>query len=430
MNIARLFIPGRFEDAYIYMGRLVVLTENKTIRVYNLDQIVADLEEQYPATIPVPTLMFSRNDWLAGPQFISLMRNKNVAQDIFSAFKIFSDQVIDLGQFIRPGMFSEQDLHISATVFLDMHIYSARLYLGADNGFYSINIDWENPLPELLYSSKNKKLDANCFNISARYGTVNASCGDDGLFSFINDFGWWKNGQVGLKINLADTSLKTAWLDYDLVNYPSYGSPSLFKSTAEKTEDGLEKEGRVLTQIDNEGEDLSYLLHTITSSSPLKKKNNVQAAHDNHPSSYVIHEPSSNYGKDDIQFSYNADHKLFVQTKGGKFFSSRITRSKKGEIKPEHAKESSGGIGRILTIQPGKVGPIIETEESVLLFADEENQLYPITEFGALTVRTFPRSKRFQSLVVITTEDGIWLAGVFDSLQLRKQIDAEYIHEF
>ncbi|MGB8348626.1 MAG: hypothetical protein WCD86_27345 [Ktedonobacteraceae bacterium] len=430
MNIAKLFLPGRFEDAYIYMGRLVVLTENKTIRIYNLDQIVADLEEQYPATIPVPTLMFSRNDWLASHQFISLMRNKNVAQDIFSAFKIFSDQVIDLGQFIRPGRFSEQDLHISATAFLDMHIYSARLYLGADNGFYSINIDWKNPLPELSHSSKNKKLDASCFNISARYGTVNASCGDDGLFSFINDFGWWKDGQVGRKINVADTSLKTAWLDYDLINYPSYGSPSLFKSTAEKTDDGLEKEGKVLTQIGNEGEDLSYLLHTVTSSTLLKKRNGFRTVHANYPSSYFIHEHSSNYGEDEIQFSYNADHRLFVQTKGGRFFSSRITRSKKGEIKPEHAKESSGGIGRILTIQPGKAGPIIETEESVLLFAEEENRLYPITEFGALTVRTFPRSKRFQNLAVVTTEDGTWLVGMFDDLQLSNQANTEYIHEF
>jgi hypothetical protein len=422
MKFAKLFLPGRFEDAYIYMGKLVVLSEDKTICMYNLDQIVADLEMRYPSATPVLTYLFSRNDWLASAQFAALMRNKNIAQSIVSEFELFGDQVIDLGQFIRPAVFSEQDLKISATVFLDMHIYSARLYLGADNGFYSINIDWEKQIPELLPGSKSKRLDAKCFNISARYGTVNASCGDDGLFSFINDFGWWKAGQVGHKINLAESSLKTAWLDYDVVNYPSYDNPSLFKSTAEKTEEGLEKEGKVLTQIGNESEDLSYLLHTVTSGTSSKKSNGFHATHAN-PSSHFIHEHASNYGEDEIRFSYNADHRLFVQTQQGRFFSSRITRSQKGEIKPEHAKESREEIGRILTIQPAKVGPIIETEESVLLFAEQENKLYTITEFGALTVRTFPRSKRFQNVAVVTIEDGIWLIGMFDDLQLSNRTD-------
>jgi hypothetical protein len=34
VKIAKLFFPGAYEDAYVYMGRLFILTEKRTILTY------------------------------------------------------------------------------------------------------------------------------------------------------------------------------------------------------------------------------------------------------------------------------------------------------------------------------------------------------------------------------------------------------------
>jgi len=76
MKIAKLFFPGIYEDAYVYMGRLFILTEQRTILVYDLDKLVNSLEQdsekRVSGSLPIPTYMFSRNDWLSSSQFKSL----------------------------------------------------------------------------------------------------------------------------------------------------------------------------------------------------------------------------------------------------------------------------------------------------------------------------------------------------------------------
>ncbi|MGA7701930.1 MAG: hypothetical protein WCB27_20165, partial [Thermoguttaceae bacterium] len=75
MRTVSIFIPGRFEDAFLYFGRLVALTENQSLRFYNMERLIESLEEEFPDAIPLLTWLFVRNDWLASGQFKSLMQS-------------------------------------------------------------------------------------------------------------------------------------------------------------------------------------------------------------------------------------------------------------------------------------------------------------------------------------------------------------------
>ena len=116
MRIVKFFLPGRFEDAYVYMERLIVLTEDRTLRVYNLDQIVDSIETRFPGSLPIPTLLFLRNDWPETSQFKSLMRNKEVARSLLSAFERLPHPYVKLDEDrFHP---EELELDISARVLL------------------------------------------------------------------------------------------------------------------------------------------------------------------------------------------------------------------------------------------------------------------------------------------------------------------------
>ena len=69
-----LFLSGRFEDAFLYMGYIIALTEEKTIRTYNLERITSQLEADYPDLVPIPTLLFSRNNWWSNQRVAWLAR--------------------------------------------------------------------------------------------------------------------------------------------------------------------------------------------------------------------------------------------------------------------------------------------------------------------------------------------------------------------
>ncbi|MCI0529839.1 MAG: hypothetical protein L0Y56_20540 [Nitrospira sp.] len=163
MKVIKLFLPGRFEDSYVYMGRLLVLTENRTLRMYNLDRIVDFLEVQFSGSLPVPTLMFLRNDWLESSQFKSLMKNKGMARSFLAAFEKFPQPFVELDE--KAFRSEEQDLNIPARVLLDMLIYNKRLYVGADTGFYHIDMNWNQDTVTLQGKVK-KRHDARCVSTS------------------------------------------------------------------------------------------------------------------------------------------------------------------------------------------------------------------------------------------------------------------------
>jgi len=118
-----------------------------------------------------------------------------------------------------------------------------------------MDIDWNQDTTTILGKPK-KRLDARCLNASARYGAITASCGDDGLFTAFDDFGWANLQKHTDMERLAEKSLRSAWFDYDLVNYPTYTEPVLHKGYHERFPTGnprivsrYEREPAILTQL-------------------------------------------------------------------------------------------------------------------------------------------------------------------------------------
>jgi hypothetical protein len=383
MKIAKLFLPGRFEDAFVYMGRIVVLTEERTIQFWDFDKIAAHVAEINVASNPASAFMFSRNDWLSSSLFKEVMRNADVAREIVSAFDRFPQPYYEVKA--QEFQISEEDLPFSARVLLDMNIYQSRIYLGADSGLFHIDADWSDRQP--ILQAHKKRTDARCVRTSVGFGAINASCGSEGLFSAEDDFGW-AGRRNGLR-KVASESFRSGWLHFDLMNYSSTTFPTLLKSEyrrAERGETDSEHERRIVTTIGTEEIDLSDLFGVI------RDQYNVQA--------------------ESIQYAYNSSSVIFIHTIDGHFYSLGIKTPKQGRPQLTFRRTYKGSQTRILSANWTSLGLVVETDNRVLLFA--HNDWFPIQESEAISVRTFPRSRRYRNTVLITTEEGILIVGLFD----------------
>jgi hypothetical protein len=392
MKIAKLFFPGAYEDAYVYMGRLFILTERRTILTYDLEKLVNSTEQLF-GSLPIPTYLFSRNDWLSNDQSKSLLRNSDVYRALWvTAFQKFPQPFLEVGG--GDFFLGEQELDISDPVILDILIYNRRLYLGATNGFYHVDLIWDEKGPITLEKSQ-KKTDTRCLNTSAKYGTVNASCNEEGLIAFVDDFNWRKQGKGSIKYPLADKSRRTSWLGPHIVNYSDHNRLNLFKSSSEQTAEA-ESEGKVLTAIESKGQDLSYLFEE------------AQARY--------------NIPMEEIQFTFNSNTRLFLHTNTGLLHSIQLSSpDNDGKIRLGKDEKSKESIGRILSINSTKLGPVVETSDRVALVG-KNGQFFTLSEAGALMVRTFPNSKRFRNLVAITDESGVFLVGLFDESEFERKL--------
>jgi hypothetical protein len=387
MKVLSIFIPGRYEDAYVYRGRLILLTESLGIRVCYLERIAEFLEAQYPRTKPIPTLMFSRNDWLVGAAFKTLMRSEKVAGATVSLFNEFPQPYVKINE---SFLSEEQELEVPAQVILDLTIYNDRLYLGADSGFYHQTIEWEKEETN-LHGKPMKRHDARCMGVSARFGAVNASCGDDGLFSSVDDFGWISGDHHnGMKL-VASKSKKSSWLNFSLVNYASYSRPSLLQNTRRETDaSGVEKDRAIVTDVGTNEIDINSFIREKNSATLERRHISL----------------------DTIEYSFNSNSALFLQTADGHFYSFGIRQPQEGDPRVSSTKSYRGVETQILSASTIRPGVVVETHDEVLLLV--RNKWSTLIAEQALSVRTFMRSKRFQNLVAVITEEGILLSGIFD----------------
>jgi len=229
MKIAKLLIRGQFENTFAYMGRLITITEDRAMQFYNLESIANFIETKYSDTLPIPTYMFSRNDWFASPQFKALMQNETIAKNFYATFDRFPQPFLDwteisqLGSKIsRPEL--QKPLAINDTAILDMSVYNNRVYIGTTDSLHHLDVGLPQGATAKLQAPK-KRLEVGCVNIAVKYGAANASCGSDGLYTFINDFDWRPQGRPEVKPytkHIESGSLRTGWLDYGFVNYPYF----------------------------------------------------------------------------------------------------------------------------------------------------------------------------------------------------------------
>ncbi len=387
MRMLQLFFLGRFENAYVYMGRLVILTEERTLLVCNLKRLITSLEGQYPAYAPILSMMFTNNDWLMGQQFKASIRNRDIAQNMLLACdRVAQSPIVLNGQ---TSFEYEERVEVSDEVILDMLLYSRRLYLAGTDGFYHVDLDWDSGTARMR-EKPTKRLDAYCIRTTAGYGAVNVSCGDDGLFSSIDEFGWLHGRNHGYPDMVAqdEQSAGTAWAAYDLMNYRTFDTPFLLRNQHEKLQREIapERERTVLTQIGVTRWELQQLIMEVQEK-------------------YVI-------PPEDIQYMYNDDKQLFIHTFEGYFYVFQMGIAESGAPFIRMKDTYKSGYTRILNAYAVDSGLIVETDEHILLFAD--GTWTPILNDVALSIKTFQRSDRYRNLVAITLEEGLLLTSLFD----------------
>jgi len=396
MRVVLLRFPGRFEDAFLYMGRLIAITENHSIRVYDMEHIVKKLEED-KALLDVPTLLFCRNDRIEYGSYRPRVDDGKAAF-LKAVEKLESSSIYIDEKFVQPV---EWDLTIKADILLDLNIYNGRAYIGTNTGLYHLDLDWEGEQVALIGTAQ-KRLDAKCIHTTAKFGTVNASCGSEGWFSFLDDFGLGGNGSPKQK-RIPEYSLRTAWLDFDIVNYPTTVSPTLFSSLRTtsiqdiaESKNNFEQENWIVTDI-KEGE---FNLNRL-----------------------FVNPNNHHFEPEDLQFVYNSSKALFLSTYNGNLYALGLTRGSGNDPSVSYVSQYEGLkslISSIHTINAGNgPGLILETDEEILLFA--RRRFIPIFDDEVISIRTFSRSRHYQSIVSVTTANEVLLIAIFD--------EESYVHQ-
>lgn len=388
MKVIQLFFPGTFEDAFLYRGRLLVVGKESRLKVVSLSKIATYLETMAPSAIPLPRYLFMRNDWLADPQFQSLIRNSEIANLFVKCVDSLATRVKDVE--LDLNSFLETECQLSATYdcLLDMTIYNGRIYLASDSGLFHCDVDWDRQIVEAKRAEK--RFDAKCIHTSAKYGTVNISCGTEGLFSSIDEFDFQSRGQEHTWKNLAQKSYRSDWCSYDLVNYTNYSLPELFRTKHQKQAKtfGIEHERNLLTEVDDSSISLWNLPHTQKTA-------------------------TTNFNSEAIDYVYNANQRFFVHTKAGHFYELSVRYIQRQDPKISKARSIAqnhqGSLIKTLTVRHGAV---IETFDSVLLLSSQG--ITTLLSEPVLSIRTFPQSKQYRNIIAITTEKGLWIQSVFD----------------
>jgi len=391
MHIKKLFFPGEFDDAYIYMQKLLLFDADGRLFFVDLDRLVYQLEGQRKSDVKsIATHLFSRNEWLSGERFTSIFANKLIHAAYINAIKHFPNQIeIDKKLIQSIGETKVTDL-------LDVTIYNKRVYMGTDSGTFHIDLTWNDRNIEIDQAPQ-KRHDAMCTQINAKYGSVSISCGDDGLFTKFDEFGFLedenKTSHQWNEFNQGK-SFKTTWLFDDLLNYTSPTEPMLLRVIRSNKTIYQDKDARtydkVATGFDGEPENIGYLLDNIP-----ENRFNI-----NSPLLSLFNTFNSFYAQ-------NQERMLFEVPIKRKSDSEELIASKSKLI----FGDLSGKILDITTFKRKNIN-ILEFYNSVKMLVD--NKLYTLAEGEALSIKSYPYSKRFQNIVTIVVQEGVYVISIFD----------------
>jgi hypothetical protein len=380
MTLLRIFIPGRFEDAQLYMGHLIVFTLERDAAVVELAPLTSRLETAHDEWKGVLTLAFARNDWLTGGPVSSLTRNPQLAGALNDALARLADHQLVLDE-DEVNYDRLRDFEPRSDIILDSVLYGSRLYLGTTEGLFDWDIDWD---AKRVMRSR-RRSDARCVRASAEYGTVNASCEGDGLFTGYDEFGWRQASASGSSLEqTASRSIRTAFLGSDLVNYESPAKLELLRASVDQVKpDDSSRERKVVTGFDDPSAELDRLVEQLTGEEEVPVGG--------------------------VQFLWNSSRAFFVNTLEHGFFTAVPSAQDRGFKLTRHGHVD----GRVVAVHPCAAGWVIETDFKVYLFS--AGDVVELLDQEPLSVRTFEGSKRYRRLVAVTVEDGLHLISAVDA---------------
>ena len=376
MSVVRLVLHGPIEDAFIYRSMLLCWTYSRELLRLPIGTIESALSRDYGELGDACSyLMFHSN-------------GKGADRSQIRAWSQFRDELE-----MSNGTHSlhldasslEHDhelLKVEADDVLDMMAYFNRLYIATDGGLYSTHVDRSRSESE---SYPDHRMSIPTYGVTVSYGTVAASCGDDGLHVIYDDFGWAgvSNRQPE---RISDYSLHVEYASGRLFNYLTRSDIELFRGEITRHARGESSTGwSVLTSMASSRSEQQSLMSAFS--------------HD-----------SSSY---DMVASSSGSIMMFIAGEAW----SRTLRTHSDRLVVQGPLRPLGRyVGRPVAVAPVADRLAVETTEDLFIIS-------PDTEFEAgeclgvgigsiVSMRGFPRSRRYRNVAVASNGVGLNLVAI------------------
>ena len=372
MIVKKIFLPGQFDDAYVYMGWLHIAGVDRTLTSLDLAILAESLDRRFPRSMGLHSYAFARNDWLAGEHQQKLLTNRAMRKAFGKAIRRIPAQIEIDPKELQSAR--RHELQVGSGDLLDWHFYGQRLYVGTSDALFHAEVSWDR---ELTVARSTKRSDARCVAISAKYGAVTASAGLDGMQTLINEFDQTTNKQLPPTVFRSTRSFRTSWLGFDMVNYGGGNAVAYYKAEHEKVPTSRYNEVSLVTGLSADAQELRL------------------PAADEHA----------------ITFAFNSGNTVYFQDSAGSLFRSSLRAEGQANLALRRPTRTRA-VEKIISAHPMKYGVVAETYNEVILLSRDAVQR--LTKAPAISVRTFTSSKRFQNLVTIVDERGLSLISVLE----------------
>lgn len=370
----RIFVPGNFEDAFVYMNSLVLMTTERDLVSTNYERLLFSILPDDRRVKELASMFLLRNDYLATEGVEILFRDLGLRKSVLSSMGEASDELLTVVD--EWDVSSSYEELLGDSIVLDLQIYAQRLFAATTKGVLQTDLVVDNG--EMEFARRTKRTDARCLSIGIRYGTVAASCGDDGLLVSYDEF-----GQLDIEENLfsqgpSASSIRTSWLGYNLINYTGAASAEALHADYAYTRDRGRRSEAIVTGLN--------------------------------PDDQLIASEAGTW--ENADFVFNNHSTFFVHFESGSYEIHRRSwsRGKLGAV----ASTSHGELPRPLSAHAIRTGMVVETYDSVNLV--NEDGVTRLHEGEAITVRSFPHSKWYQNLALIVSEDGLHIVSPFPAI--------------
>jgi hypothetical protein len=364
----KVTIPGEFEDAFLYMGRLFVATPDMDIRSVDLRDCLA--HDVFGEVAPLTEMFFLRNDHLSQQIVKSLLTepalNRALQREAASESRIITPS-------FAHGI---NETLIGHGAVLDFQMYNKRLYVATTEGLFHFDFDLSASKPEVLDSKM--RFSDRCLSTSIKNGTAVASCGQNGLLAALDEFNWAHREHSHKFKDFSRASQRATWIGYSLVNYPSVSSVEFLKGQKEDLPD--EAKGRaeyVVTGFE----------HDDAALGPIKAD------------------------LDGLDFVFNNGPVFFAQQKSGRYSFTKHRFSTRYKVFGHNETPArTGRMPQALSAHGlGDGSVVVETYDSVNLLS--EDGVERIHDGQSVKVRTFPNSRNHMNVVIVIDDDALHLVS-------------------
>lgn len=380
-------IPGDFEHAFLYKGKLLVVDGDNSIWF----TLVGGLLDDYVGTSDlsarqlVTGLLHGRSYW----ELRNLLRKKDLLDDVERVRHLPGVQWTKLP-------ISSKDL--ARHQILDVTVYYDRLYLSTTGGLFHVDIgSLSDSAPTSSELRAVQRSDAYSFSTTVKYGCAVTSCGTDGLFAWLGEFA--ELGRESEEVhNPAVRSVRASWMPNGLVNYTSRDHADFLPIEVETVSipgniEGIVESRSVLSRLD--------IQDYQGKPSVLARQNNVQS----------------------VTFLFNAGTKFaFVDESNFLTFEDRFFKN--GAFgstiynNPERTKVHVGQAYNAFPMLPPRDESLERPNyDDIRIGVNADNGVYladacgirRIYEQSAVTCKSFPSSRMYRGTVAIVGDEELVL---------------------